>query len=66
MWDNPVPDDEKPCFNFTVKMNVTATGYIFANNIEEARELIQSQEWDEIEVDSSTYDVIDIDEVVED
>ena len=54
------------CFNFEAQAKCKMKGYIFANNIEEARELIRSKEWDEIEVDSSTYDDIDIDKVVED
>jgi len=51
-------------FNFTIKMTGKGLGVISAENIEEAKEMIKSGDWDDIydHVDIEYGELIDIEE----
>lgn len=57
--------DEK-CFNFEVTATIKAKGYVFARNEQEAINLIDNNQWDEITVDYKSMRDIDITKIKED
>ena len=49
MWDNPVPEEKCKCYVLKAKVCATIDGYVWAETREEAEELINQKEYDEID-----------------
>lgn len=62
MLDYPTPDEE-PCFDFEVTITIKANGYVFAKNQDEAVKQILAKNWDEISVDYSTIDNVELENI---
>ncbi len=54
------------CFNFDITVTINAKGYVFARNEDEAINLINSKQWDEVTVDYRTIENINITKIKED
>lgn len=54
------------CFNFKIMATVECKGYVFASNEAEAQELINNQEWTELDIDKKSITDIDITDIEED
>ena len=64
MWDNPVPEEKRKCYVFEITTVAKAKGYVWAETREEAEELINQKEYDEID-DIVIDEVCDIEDIKE-
>ena len=64
MWDNPVPEEKRKCYVFEITAVAKAKGYVWAETREEAEELINRKEYDEID-DIVIDEVCDIEDIKE-
>ena len=65
MWDNPVPEEKSKCYVFKAKVCATIEGYVWAETREEAEELINQKDYDELE-HICIDEICDIEEMRED